>query len=213
MREFSYRPFEILRELRGKLKHKSAPARKSPADTSEDEEELFRKAMEGVREIKEFREIPYKSPVRRPQRIPTTDNQYLQILADIVSGRRSIEISKTQEYREWVNPDYQDLFLEPENISRLLHQGRFSVQDSIDLHGLTTPEAKDAVEAFLRHCRKEGLRCVKIIHGRGLRSPRGPVLKEAVLYWLRRDFRKWIIAYATAKAVDGGLGATYILLK
>jgi DNA-nicking Smr family endonuclease len=60
---------------------------------------------------------------------------------------------------------------------------------------------------------RKGLRCVKIIHGRGLRSPLGPVLKTAVIKWLSGRYRKSIIAYVTARQCDGGLGALYVLLR
>ncbi len=87
------------------------------------------------------------------------------------------------------------------------------MQDFIDLHGFTVDEAEVHVEEYLRSARLNGLRCIKIIHGRGLKSPLGPVLKEALVGWLSGRYRKNIIAFATARRCDGGLGALYILLK
>ncbi|MEW6002370.1 MAG: Smr/MutS family protein, partial [Nitrospirota bacterium] len=81
------------------------------------------------------------------------------------------------------------------------------------LHGTTLNEAEEAFGLFFKNAIKKGLFCVKVIHGRGLKSPKGPVLKEALKTWLQGPFRKWVLAYATAKDCDGGLGATYIILK
>jgi DNA-nicking Smr family endonuclease len=69
------------------------------------------------------------------------------------------------------------------------------------------------VEEFLRNALKTSRRCVKIIHGRGLRSPKGPVLKEALIKWLSLRHRKNVIAFVTARQCDGGLGALYVLLR
>ena len=99
------------------------------------------------------------------------------------------------------------------DIAWRLHQGDFSVQDYIDLHGMTLSEAEEALCLFFREAIKKRLFCVKVIHGRGLRSPRGPVLKEALKRWLQGSFKKWVLAYSTAKDCDGGLGATYLILK
>jgi DNA-nicking Smr family endonuclease len=204
--EFSYRPFEKLKELLKELQtQETSPP--IPKESHTDEELLFLEAMADVREIKEFRELPYRPPRVTPRRRRETDEETLQVLRDIVEGKRRIDLSKTQEYIEWVNPEYSD------SLPERLHHGLVSVQDFIDLHGYTLKEARPLVEEFLREAVRKGYRCVKIIHGRGLRSTKGPVLKNAVTTWLQKDFRKWVIAYATARASDGGLGATYILLK
>jgi DNA-nicking Smr family endonuclease len=78
---------------------------------------------------------------------------------------------------------------------------------------MTLCEAEEALISFFRDAVKRRLFCIKVIHGRGLRSPNGPVIKEALKQWLHGPFRKWVMAYASAKDCDGGLGATYIMLK
>ena len=78
---------------------------------------------------------------------------------------------------------------------------------------MTLVEAEEALFSFFQEAVKKRLFCVKVIHGRGLRSPKGPVLKEAVIKWLHGQFGKWVLAYSSAKARDGGLGATYIILR
>ena len=143
-------------------------------------------------------------------RIPKKDaarNAALNGLEAIVKGRQHIDLSNTQEYVEWVHPDFSDRFLND------LHDGRYSVQDCLDIHGLILDEAEIVVDRFIRESITKSLRYIKIIHGRGLRSPNGPVLKSAVVHWLSRRFRKFIVAFVTARRCDGGLGALYILLK
>ncbi len=86
------------------------------------------------------------------------------------------------------------------------------MRDCLDLHGMVVDDAEEAVRIFLKESLRRGYQCVKIIHGRGLRSPRGPVIKEALVRWLSGRHRKHIAAFVTARQCDGGLGALYILL-
>jgi DNA-nicking Smr family endonuclease len=96
-------------------------------------------------------------------------------------------------------------------ILRKLRRGQYRVQAEIDLHGLTVPEAKEALRRFLAQALERHIRCVRIIHGKGLRSGnRGPVLKGAVSSVLRRIGP--VLAYVSARQVDGGTGALYVLL-
>lgn len=95
---------------------------------------------------------------------------------------------------------------------RRLARGGISVQAEIDLHGMTSPEAKEALKAFVTESIRLGFTCVRIVHGKGLRSgQRGPVLKRDVDSWLRR----WepILAFVSARQADGGTGAVYVLLR
>lgn len=172
------------------------------------DEELFAREMSGVREIREFRSL--RADVKRdalPCRKNNLENEALVALRDIVAGRRAVNLADTQEYVEWVNEDFSG------DITRLLHEGRFSVRDCLDLHGLSVEESEEEVEAFFREALKKRYQCVKIIHGRGLRSPRGPVLKETLIKRLSGKYRKYVVAFVTARQCDGGLGALYILLK
>ncbi|MBY0270147.1 MAG: Smr/MutS family protein [Burkholderiales bacterium] len=93
-----------------------------------------------------------------------------------------------------------------------LRRGHWVVQDHLDLHGLTTPQARVLTAEFLAHCMREGLRCVRIVHGKGLGSPnREPVLKKKVAGWLAQ--RDEVLAYCQAPQADGGGGAVLVLLK
>ena len=95
---------------------------------------------------------------------------------------------------------------------RQLSRGRFSVQAEVDLHGMTVAEAREALTAFIESSLARGLSCVRVVHGKGLGSGlAGPVLKPKVDGWLRRWDR--VLAFVSAKPVDGGTGALYVLLK
>ena len=98
-----------------------------------------------------------------------------------------------------------------EDVLRKLRRGVWVVQGQIDLHGLTRDEARDATAEFLTAAVRRGWRCVRVVHGKGLGSPgRQPVLKAKVRRWLEQ--RDEVIAFAQARAPDGGAGALIVLL-
>jgi DNA-nicking Smr family endonuclease len=206
----SFHPFEDLQKIMesGGVQIRCRPAApEQKPDPEPDEEEIFRRAMSEVREIKEFRGLPVRSGRAKPRKKFDRDSTVVRELEEIVSGAKPVILSQTQEYVEWVNPLYRHLVVEK------LHAGKFSVKDSVDLHGMTLCEAEAAVEEFLHQAVSRRLRCVKIIHGRGLRSPGGPVLKKALISLLSWKHRKRVLAFVTARQCDGGLGALYVLLR
>lgn len=204
-----HHPFQDLKKIIGK-KNKNRPQKPCPFVKTEPvtDEAFFRDAMKNVREIPQFRGIPVfrKNPLPECKE-NSRDHDALRALREIVQGQRQINLAHTQEYIEWINQDYRG------SIASDLHRGRYSVQDVLDLHGTVIEEAEKKVEAFLRHAFRRRFRCVKIIHGRGLRSPKGPKLKKAVIQWLSGRHRKKTIAFVTARQCDGGLGALYVLLR
>jgi DNA-nicking Smr family endonuclease len=95
---------------------------------------------------------------------------------------------------------------------RRLKRGQFPVEAECDLHGMHLHPASDALRQFIADCVGRRLQCVRVIHGKGLRSgPGGPVLKVAVSHWLRQFDS--VAAYASARPADGGSGALYVLLR
>ncbi len=99
----------------------------------------------------------------------------------------------------------------PRAALRDLRRGRWTRQAKLDLHGMNRHEAREAVTAFLADCRKRELRCVRIVHGKGIGSPgREPVLKRLVLGWLAQ--RREVLAFCQARAAEGGAGAVVLLL-
>jgi DNA-nicking Smr family endonuclease len=99
-----------------------------------------------------------------------------------------------------------------DQLFKKLRRGLIPAQAEIDLHGLTQQAAWDCLTEFIVHSRDESLRCIRVIHGKGYRSgARGPVLKSAVNSWLRRSHD--VVAFTSARAIDGGAGALYVLLR
>jgi DNA-nicking Smr family endonuclease len=97
-------------------------------------------------------------------------------------------------------------------VIRRLRRGLIPIEDELDLHGLTQTAARDQLAQFLQNTRSAGIRCVRIIHGKGYRSgARGPILKIAVDLWLRRHLD--VMAFSSARPIDGGTGAVYVLLR
>ena len=100
----------------------------------------------------------------------------------------------------------------PRTLLRDLRRGRWVMQAELDLHGMSRDQARQALSEFLAECLARGQRCLRIVHGKGLRSPgREPVLKELVRHWLA--YRQEVLAYCQARAADGGGGAVTVLLK
>ena len=171
--------------------------------------QLFRSAMADVTPI--LRRNRTQKPVNPslPKAPPCNpDMDALVRLKNLVRRGDGFIISDTPEYMEGTG------YRIPNLIAGRLHQGDFSIQEFIDLHGLSVAAAKDAFETFMSAAVKKEKRAVLVIHGRGLSSPAEPVLKTQVYYWLTRShWRNWIIAFSSARSCDGGAGATYVLLR
>lgn len=97
-------------------------------------------------------------------------------------------------------------------VVRKLRKGHWVMQDEIDLHGLRRDAAREELAEFLRQAGKRGLRCVRVIHGKGLGSVnKEPILKGMVHKWLVQ--KDEVIAFCVARASDGGAGALVVLLR
>ena len=98
------------------------------------------------------------------------------------------------------------------DVARKLRRGEWSIQSEIDLHGFRTDDAREALSAFLREAVRQGLRCVRVVHGKGLGSPgKTPVLKGKVHGWLVQ--KSEVLAFVQARGDEGGAGAVVVLLK
>ncbi len=134
-----------------------------------------------------------------------TEVEKLRLLVEKGVGFR---VNLTPEYLEATAPDV------PKHWAAYLHEGKFSIQDWIDLHGCTAAEARSRLDRFIRRAIINGKRNVLIIHGRGLKSKDQPVIKSMIFQYLTRGhWRKWVIAIASARLCDGGAGASYVLLR
>jgi len=176
------------------------------------EDHLFREAMDGVETLDCKIVEPRKpGPLAEASRRPMLEEEleaYAQLI-DLVSGDGSFDIQYTDEYIEGAL-----VGADPELLPKL-RRGDFSIQAHYDLHGMTAAEARQAVERFILSSVLKGLRCVLIIHGRGLNSrDQMPVLKERMSSWLKRGrLKRLVLAFATARPCDGGAGAIYVLLR
>lgn len=95
---------------------------------------------------------------------------------------------------------------------RRLRRGEFPIEATLDLHGQTVDEARQQLARFIHGGVEEGLKCVRVVHGKGYRSPGlAPVLKPRVAFWLSHLGE--VTAFISARPADGGTGALYVLLK
>ena len=216
----NFRPFEDLKALiesRSKLpvhlafdSHiKPFGEKPNPETDPDDDQKLFEKAMADVKPIaKEDRieNTPLPSPPASHEN--NEDYETLAYLKNLVNFGKGFVVADTPEYIE--DTGYK---VHPE-ITKRLHRGDFSIQAHIDLHGLNANDARSVFDTFLKNSLIMNKRAVMVVHGRGLSSPDHPVLKYKVREWLTYgQWRKWIMAFSSARLCDGGAGATYILLR
>ncbi|BDT73136.1 endonuclease MutS2 [Comamonadaceae bacterium OS-4] len=98
------------------------------------------------------------------------------------------------------------------DVTQKLRKGKWSIQKQIDLHGYRSDEAREALGAFIRESHRNGIRCVRVVHGKGLGSPgKAPVLKEKVHKWLVQKAE--VVAFVQAQPAQGGAGALVVLLQ
>lgn len=137
-----------------------------------------------------------------------SDSETIHRLNTLIKTGEGFVVKNTPEYIEGTGHNVHP------KISTRLHRGDFSIQAHVDLHGFGVEDARNAFENFFKDSIATGKRAVLVVHGRGLSSPDMPVLKTKVVEWLTRGpFRKWVIAFSSARSFDGGAGATYVLLR
>ncbi len=175
-------------------------------DSDLDDQQAFRHAMAEVR--------PLKGSTRRVQRQSPNGTS--------PSGRAPSPVAALDEFM--ATPDFDWSFApgyieggrsdRAPQLSERLRRGHYSVQSQLDLHGLTRQEAFRKLEDFLHGCVLQGFTCVRVIHGSGKHSPsRRPILKESLQQWFeQKRLGRYVMAYASARPADGGLGAVYVLL-
>ena len=181
----------------------NAAVQRPPPDEPPPEDASFRDAVGDVKPLP-----PRPTAPRAPRPRPSAAFRR-------ADERAVLEESLALGPGEWLVETGEELLFRRAHLSaRLLERlrrGEFAVEDQIDLHGLTALEAREALREFLTEALARRLACVRVVHGKGLRSgPRGPVLKHAVNVWLRKVDA--VLAFASAPRRDGGTGAVYVLL-
>ncbi len=177
-----------------------------------DETRFFLEAMSNVRPLSTGKDTFARPPnpdIRPAHPVKDDDLEALAHLSDLISGNAEMDITFSDEYIEGSVPGFS------RKLMRRLKKGQFPIQDYIDLHGLKKQEAEIRIRDFLLKSQRLGLRCVLVVHGRGLNSENNiPVLKERLPIWLNRSpVKKIVLAFSTARTYDGGTGAIYILLR
>lgn len=176
-------------------------------DSMRDEKVLYAEAMEGVHKISNGKTFIKRSTASKVRYI-AAENDPRHLLEEAVADKRKLNVTNMPEYMEGYAEGTNPVTIEK------LKNGEFSVQKTLDLHGLSIDNARESFEGFISNSIKSGLNCVKVVHGRGLKSKNVPVLKEKLKVWIIRAMnRKWVMAFSSARMCDGGPGATYILLK
>ena len=212
---FAHRPFEQLVHNQTDLTEDNTPVQsgsRPDVKPEETDQQLFQRAMEGVVPLADNRRKIVKSPGDKgslPLEVPDQGAQVKEYLESLVNGAAAWDVSFSDEYIEGAVSGVSP------KIMRRLKRGEFSIQDYIDLHGLTKKEAESAVNGFLLQSYQRDLRCVLIVHGRGLRSTdQRPAIKTELPVWLRRGaLKRIVLAFVTARPYDGGAGAIYVLLR
>ena len=174
---------------------------------AERERALFRLSVGEVTPLRDGGRLPLvlmrHRPAPRPRQRELDERAALQeAWSDEMDVERLLETDDSLSYkRRHVGAD----------VLRRLRKGQWSIQAQVDLHGLRRHEARDALAAFIRDAHQRGLRCVRVVHGKGLGSPgREPVLKGKVRAWLVQS--QSVLAFVQARATDGGHGAVVVLL-
>jgi DNA-nicking Smr family endonuclease len=174
--------------------------------TQSDDEETraFREAARGVKPLAHAPRVTHRAKPHPRARFRRADQRAV-LEESLTLSAADLEVESGDELT-FRRAGVQD------GVMRKLRRGVYRLEGEIDLHGLTTDEARDALRGFLSRAVARQLRCVRIVHGKGLGSgPKGPVLKKAVNLILRKTAP--VLAFCSARQVDGGTGAIYVLIS
>jgi len=171
---------------------------------SSEDKNLFREAVAGTVPLEQQRVTPHRTPV--PARPRQREEDEARVLDDMLSGDLDPAEMETGEELLYCRSGLQH------GVLKKLRRGHYAVEAELDLHGLRVEEARQALTAFLHDALARRLKTVRIIHGKGHGSlHKLPVLKGKVNHWLRQ--REEVLAFCSARPVDGGTGAIYVLLR
>ena len=189
------------------------PARPKQPPAPPDDHEIFASAMHGVTRLGNDRIVPEPVDPREivdsiRESVRKQEQEVIDTLKALVRGAAHFDITCTGEYLEG-----HSIPLDPKTMAKL-KAGDLTVQGHLDLHGYTRQAAEQVLASFILSSHALGHRVVLIIHGRGLKSSRGPVLKEQLVRWLTTgSLSHLVLAFSSARPCDGGTGALYVLLK
>lgn len=165
---------------------------------------LFRAAVDDVKPLAARKRNP---GIRQPAAVPRARRK---AEAEVQTG------TFASDFPDITTEPGEELTFRRDSVSmaimRDLKRGKIPRQEALDLHGMTSTEAQTVLREFISYARSKGIRCVRVVHGKGLGSGnRGAVLKTRVNHWLRQYPE--VLAFCSARAAEGGTGAIYLLLK
>jgi DNA-nicking Smr family endonuclease len=191
---------------RERVAREEAAKRAEAQKRAEAERNLFQRAAGKVEPLRQHGRVHHPPEPVAPVAVQRQldDRRVLQeAISDEFDASTLLEVDEAMSFRRpGVGID----------VARKLRRGDWSIQAEIDLHGHRTDDAREALAAFLREAVRQGLRCVRVVHGKGLGSPgKTPVLKGKVHSWLVQ--KNEVMAFVQARADEGGAGAVVVLLR
>jgi DNA-nicking Smr family endonuclease len=208
----SIKDFTDLKSLRKELKAQDEARRLAELErlrlqqAARDEADLFRRSIGQVAPLTSAERLatpaPRPSPLAR-HRLADEQAALQESISDAFTSETLLASDDELSFaRDGIGHD----------TLRKLRRGHWVIQAQLDLHGLRREEAREALAEFMRQATRRGLRCVRVIHGKGLGSVnKEPVLKGRVRHWLAQ--KNEVLAFCQARAADGGSGALVVLLK
>lgn len=201
----------VRRELQERLQQEQAreAARLAALAAARAEKELFARAVGRVLALPLKHQPGHKASLQRPRPAPIAEQQQRDdeaVMREALSDEFDVEtLLHTDEALSFRRPGMGL------DVVRKLRRGNWAIQRQLDLHGLRREDARDALGAFIREANKAGIRCVRVVHGKGLGSPgKAPILKGRVQSWLIQ--KKEVLAFVQARPAEGGAGALVVLL-
>ena len=198
--------------LRQQLKHEAEQRaaaekkQKAQAEQEQYESKLFREAVGVVQPVRAVPKAKLATTAPDPVAAPRLPNEQRASALSLSDEFEPSLLLQGDAPLSWQRPPLGS------DVTRQLRRGHWPVQDQLDLHGARTNEARLLVGDFLTDCARHGVRCVRIVHGKGHGSPdREPVLKGKVPQWLMQC--EQVLAFCEAKPAAGGSGALVVLLK
>lgn len=167
--------------------------------------DLFIRAAGAVQPLPDKRHVLHKKEQTMPLAMQYQKDEKA-VLKEAISDEFDVStLLETDEHlsfrRPGIGPD----------VTRKLRRGDWSIQRQLDLHGLRRDDARESLSIFIREAHRQGIRCVRVVHGKGLGSPgKAPILKSRVHSWLVQ--KDEVLAFVQAKPADGGAGALVVLL-
>jgi DNA-nicking Smr family endonuclease len=175
-----------------------------PTDSSTDDFALFREEMSDATPLEQEQRVMHQpKPLAAAVKKHSIEQPFD---GETFSDMFAPETVGNEDYLEYRGPGIQHRQFAK------LRSGKVHLEAELDLHGMTISAAEPALSQFLEQCQQQGIRCVRVIHGKGWGSrDNKPVLKSKLNYWLRQSSR--VLAFCSATIADGGTGALYVLIK